>query len=129
MSAVALYSGLMVLLFVALSVNVSRLRGPAKRSYGADEGTPLYMAMRAHGNLAETLPIALIVLFLLAATGYAAWLIHVFGIVLVVARLAHAHGLISDVNGNALTPTRMVGAGLTQLYLVLGGLLVLIGAF
>ena len=49
--------------------------------------------MRAHGNFIESVPIALILLFLFEHSGADHIYIHTFGILLVMSRIAHAYGL------------------------------------
>ena len=65
MNVALLCSGLLVVLFAALSLNVSRQRFKNRRGVGhSDDGQdPVTIAVRAHGNAAEYIPL-FIVLFL-----------------------------------------------------------------
>lgn len=51
--------------------------------------------MRVHGNFAEHVPIALILMAVVEVNGAEPWNIHALGIVLIIARVLHAHGLES----------------------------------
>lgn len=86
----ALYAGLCALLLLALTARVIRLRRAHGVAWG-DGGRPdLMRAIRAHGNAAETIPLALILLALIEMLGAPGWVAHLFGLALVGGRLAHA---------------------------------------
>ena len=92
-SITALYAGLYALLLLALAVPISRRR--MKLGIGINDGgnAELARAVRVHANAVEWgLPILLL---LLAAELNRAnpLLLHVCGVVFLVARLAHAMGL------------------------------------
>jgi uncharacterized protein len=92
-------SGVLVILYFALAVNVSRLRGKTKTGIGtsADPSGPLNKAVRAHGNAAEFVPlfVALFLYFSLSAPGgWIPWVV----VLVTVARVLHAAGML-------LTPT------------------------
>ena len=52
-------TGVLVILYFALALNVSRMRGQTKTGIGTgdDPSGPLNKAVRAHGNAAEYIPI------------------------------------------------------------------------
>ena len=52
--------------------------------------------MRAHANFAEYVPIALLLLFFFEQQWKSTILVHIFGTVLVIARLVHAYGITQD---------------------------------
>jgi len=88
-----LYAGLLGLLYIALAYNVSRLRVGLKIAIGDGGNHQLNRAIRAHANLTENAPIALILLAAIEAQDFSTTVLHVLGIALVVGRLLHAYGL------------------------------------
>src|SRR5690606_32803895 len=93
LTVTALYTGLFLLLLLALAANVvkNRLRGQV--SLG-DGGKPaLQQAVRAHGNAAEYIPIVLIGLGILENLGTSPAMLHLYGAVFFIGRLMHAWGL------------------------------------
>jgi hypothetical protein len=60
---------------------------------GAGGDAVLEQRIRAHGNFIESVPIALVLLYLLEQAGADPVYIHAFGIALVLARVAHAQGI------------------------------------
>lgn len=90
---VALYTGLMVLLFMALKLNCGRVRVATKVDIGAGGDERMIRAMRAQGNAVEDAPIILLGLFGLAALGAGDMMLHILGGGLVVARVLHALGI------------------------------------
>ena len=89
----ALYAALLGLLTIVLALRV--VLGRRKHRIGLGDGgqAELSRLIRAHGNLTETVPLALLLLLLLELTNVAGTWLHVFGITLVVGRLLHAWGL------------------------------------
>ena len=49
--------------------------------------------MRVHGNFAEHVPLALILIAIIELNGAPAWQLHGLGVILVIARVLLAHGL------------------------------------
>ena len=119
----ALYAALIGLLAAALTANVIRYRGKFAVAAG-DGGNPLLaQAIRAHANLAENTPLTLLVIGFAEASGTPKLIVHVLGIVLVVARLFSAFGLSASL-GDRLP--RRIGAGLTILTLIAASVLILL---
>jgi len=86
-------AGLLGLLVFALTGNVSRLRGRKKISLG-DGGDPdMLAAIRAHANLMEFAPICLLLIYM-ASDFYGFWPTAILSIVLLVARVLHAGGML-----------------------------------
>jgi hypothetical protein len=118
----SLYTGLMALLLVIVSVNVTLGRVKFKVDLG-DGGKPeMLQRIRVQGNLVEYTPIALILMGLLEMAGTAAWMLHTLGIVLIVGRVAHAIALSRSSGPTAL---RGIGATATWIMIAAGGLLTL----
>ena len=110
----ALYAGIIMLLLVVLAVPVSRMRISTGIGLG-DGGNPgLARAIRAHANLSEWGVPVLLLLLVAELNRAPVVLLHIAGIVLVIARLMHAFGL-SRTGGASFG--RKYGAGLTWLVL------------
>ena len=97
----AIYAGLCGLLLVVLYVRVSQRRLATKIGMGVGGDTALEQRIRAHGNFIESVPIALVLLYLLEQTGVDPVYIHAFGIALVLARVAHAQGISATAGRSA----------------------------
>jgi hypothetical protein len=90
------YAAVLALLIVYLSLRVIKLRRANQVKLG-DGGVPeLEGAIRAQGNATEYVPISLILLVLLELDGANLAFIHVGGIALIMGRLIHAKGLLTD---------------------------------
>jgi len=119
----ATVAALIGLLAVLLAARVIVFRVRFKVNAGDGGHAPLAQAIRAHANLVEHAPLALIVLaFAEASVPAWRWLIMVLGVVLLIARLASAWGLSHSLGGST---GRQAGAGLTQLVTIVASLLVL----
>jgi uncharacterized membrane protein YecN with MAPEG domain len=97
----AIYAGLCGLLLVILYVRVSQRRLATKIGMGVGGDTVLERRIRAHGNFIESVPIALVLLYLLEQAGADPIYIHAFGIALVLARVAHAQGISATAGRSA----------------------------
>lgn len=86
------YVGLSALLLLGLAILVVRERIRNKVSLGDGDGAApaLRRASRAFGNTAEYLPMLLLLLAAIEASGAPVWVTHLFGFVMVAARLGHA---------------------------------------
>jgi uncharacterized membrane protein YecN with MAPEG domain len=86
-------AGLLGLLAALLTLNVGRLR-TSKRIFLGDGGDKeMTAAIRAHGNLIELTPLCLLLIWLLGAS-YGDKSVATMAMVLLVARLAHAGGIL-----------------------------------
>lgn len=92
----SIYAGILALLIVWLSLNVIKLRRSKKVILGDGGETDLQYAIRAQGNATEYIPICLILLVLLELSGINIWLLHLGGIAIIMGRLLHAKGLLSQ---------------------------------
>ncbi len=100
----ALYAALNAFLTVGLGLNVSRVRVQHKVFRG-DGGVPeIVSAVRAHGNNAEHVPLALLLLLIAELCGGSSTVLHIFGGALLVARVLHAYGIMKA------SPVQPVGA-------------------
>jgi hypothetical protein len=89
----SIYASLLALLIVRLSVAVIKLRRKNRVSVGDGGNEELQLAIRAHSNAVEYIPIALMLLLMLELNGAPKILIHVLGVTLLIGRIFHAMGL------------------------------------
>ena len=89
-------TGLIGLLAAVLTINVGRMR-TQKKIFLGDGGDPeMTAAIRTHGNLLELAPLCLLVIWLLHGP-YGNRAIAVLAILLLLARLLHAGGMLGFV--------------------------------
>ncbi len=93
MSIIPLYASLLALLFVALSLQVIRLRRSRQIAIGDAGDAAMLRAMRVHSNFAEYVPLCLFMIYLVETQLGWALLVHGLGLVLLLARLSHAYGV------------------------------------
>jgi uncharacterized protein len=123
----SIYAGILALLIVYLSLNVIKLRRANKVILG-DGGVPqLQNAIRAQGNATEYIPITLILLVLLELGGTNIWLVHSGGIAILIGRLIHAKGLLSEnlryrVLGMQVTFFTIIGLAVTNLFSIVNSI-------
>lgn len=89
-------ASLHVLLYLVLTMRVVRRRQAAQVGVGSGGDQALALRMRVHGNFAEYVPLALLMLALLELCGLPAALLWTFGLALLAARTLHAIGLGSS---------------------------------
>lgn len=89
----AFYAGLLGLLVVGLGLFVVERRRSTHIGLGDGDDVVLRHRIRVHGNAAENVPLALLLLALCELTGTAPAVLHALGVTLLVARLMHAWGL------------------------------------
>jgi uncharacterized protein len=106
----ALYAGLLGLLMLILAFRVVAVRRATSIGLGDGGNALLLSRIRIHGNAAEYVPLALLLMLMLEINGASALWLHGLGIALVVGRVAHAQGL-SQATG--VTAGRFVGNVLT----------------
>ena len=120
--SVGLYAGINLLVLLFLSVPIGLNRNKKKVSMGDGGDAEMTALVRGHGNAAEWIPGALIGLFLMASLGFGTLVIHIFGGLFTVSRLAHGFAFVTNQTGS---PARRVGAALTLLcYLGISGALI-----
>jgi uncharacterized membrane protein YecN with MAPEG domain len=89
MTTTALYAGLMGLWMLFLGFAVIRLRRRHDVSVGHGGVEGLALAIRAHGNACEYIPVALILMGLAESLGTPGWVLHGCGVTLAAGRLMH----------------------------------------
>ena len=102
----ALYAGMLGLTLVVLALMVIRQRYRARVGLFDGDDPQLGRAIRVHGNFAEYVPLALILMAALEINGAPDWALHGIGTVLLVTRLLHAYGLWRS---SGSSPARFVG--------------------
>lgn len=107
----ALYGALNALfnIFLANQVSTLRRRHGIGLGQGGDEQREMLVAIRAHGNNAEFVPLAIVMMLLGELCGARGWALHVYGGALLFARIAHWLGLAKK----APNPLRVGGTALT----------------
>ena len=107
-----LYGGLNALLVVALGLNVTRLRIATRTDAGQPPPKELTLPLRAHGNAAEWVPLALVLLLVLELSKAGShFTLHLLGGAFFLARVLHAAGFHSR------PQLRVAGATLNDLVL------------
>jgi uncharacterized membrane protein YecN with MAPEG domain len=112
----ALYASLLGLLLIALAVPVIRLRRVNRVDVGDGGNQDLLRAIRVHGNAAEHVPIALILMLVYELNQGSPAVLHAYGGLFFLARALHAWGL-----------SRIEGPSFGRTYGVLGTWIVVIG--
>lgn len=93
LTIVPAYAALLALIYLALAARVVRLRRAAGVSLGSGGNSDLERRIRAHGNFAEYVPFALLLLAFVELQGHSPALINGLCALLVAARAAHAYGV------------------------------------
>jgi uncharacterized protein len=119
----AFYAAIIGLLAAFLTVNVIRSRVSLKIPDGDGSNATMRKCIRAHANLAQHAPLALLLIGFAESIGTSKTVIHVLGATLVLARLLSAWGLL---RAEGPTPGRQSGAGLTVLVLIAASVLILL---
>ena len=113
-------AGLLGLLAVALTVSVGRMR-TSKKIYLGDGGDPeMLAAIRAHGNFMEYVPLCLVLIYFVSDF-YGFWTVAVLSLVLLVARVLHAGGMLGFIPLG-----RMLGATGTTLILAVASVMLIV---
>jgi len=111
----AIYAALLALLYVALTARVILARRSMSLSLGDGGDKPMMRRIRAHGNAAETIPIALILLAVVELQGAPAPAVHLLGLMLLVGRTLHGVALSRS---KPWPLGRIAGMGLTLLMIL-----------
>lgn len=118
MTTAIICSALLAALLFLLGANVTRLRVVTGKAGGSqlpdDPANRLLIAVRAHGNATEYIPV-LVVLFLLVGARSPVWVAVPLIVVATAARVVHAYGMLTSRSLAVPTRSREVGAGGTYL--------------
>jgi uncharacterized membrane protein YecN with MAPEG domain len=121
-----LYAGLCTILVVFLALRVVQWRFRHKIGLGDGGDRELLTRVRVHANAIENMPLALLLLGGMELNGYSAGLIHGFGSVLVVSRVAHSWGLS---HSSGTSRGRLIGSSFTWLLMLTMAVFAIAGYF
>ena len=110
----ALYGALNAILNIILANQVSNVRRKEGVTLGHGESKALLVASRIHANNAEFVPLAIVMMLIAELMGGASPVLHVYGGLLLLARLSHAVGLARP----SPNPFRFFGTGVTWIGIV-----------
>lgn len=91
----ALYAALVSLWIYTLTFKVIKARRKNKVAYGDNDVDELVRTRSAHANAVENSMVILVLLFALEFNGGYVWLIHLFGIALLIGRLLHGKAMLA----------------------------------
>ena len=111
---VALYGSFNAFLNIALALYVSRLRTTHKVSLGTGDSREVLHAVRMHGNSAEFVPLAIVMLLIAELSGGAPIFLHALGASLSIGRVLHIIGIPKK----APNPYRVLGNAATWLMIM-----------
>ena len=114
----AFYLAVLALLYVALTLQVIRLRRMNRAAFGDSDNIALRSAIRAHAHFAEYVPITTLMIGFLEASGASALRVHVLMGALVVARLLHPLGMYAAPNTFRFRIGRIGGVAITIALLI-----------
>jgi uncharacterized membrane protein YecN with MAPEG domain len=127
MHVVFLSAALLALLFVALSIRTLLMRRRLQIAIGDAGNQGMLRAMRVHSNFAEYVPLSLLLLFFVEASGANPLFLHALGASILAGRISHAFGVSQikeqyafRVLGMALTLTPIVIAAVRLLLVSVG---------
>ena len=92
----AIYASVLALLMCGLAYNVIKARRKNKIRYADGNVEELQIARTAHSNSVDYIPITLILIFILEYNGANIWLIHLAGLSLIIGRIIHCKGILSE---------------------------------
>jgi uncharacterized membrane protein YecN with MAPEG domain len=120
-------TGILGLLYIGLSVNVSRLRRGSMNAKDESGATPkqLAIAIRMHGNFSEYVPLGILLLGGLEYAGSSPTLVGLLAAMLILARILHPIGMQRP----APNPYRAFGALLTYGMITAGSIFAILLAF
>jgi len=123
--ATAVTASILSFLYVKLSLNVIRYRQKYDVSIGDGDHEDLFRAIRAHANLTEYAPIALILLACLEINRAPLWIVSILAAMFIIGRLLHPVGMKSSkspwqarVWGIQLTLLSLIAIGVANIVVV-----------
>jgi uncharacterized protein len=111
-SITALYAAILAILVTALAINVTVLRVKLRVPIGDGDNPQMLRMIRLHGNAAEYVPLALVLMLIYEINGGLHVALHIAGIALLAGRLLHIWGMWST---SRTTFGRASGQSLTDL--------------
>ena len=104
-----IYAATLAIMMIGLSMYVSSLRADRAISLGTGNDTQMLERIRRHGNFAESVPMALLVLAIGEVSGLPAIWVHAAGGVLILSRIIQPLGLAHDKTFTALRLAGNIG--------------------
>ena len=89
----ALYAGILTLIVVALAINVTIHRVKLRVPLGDGGNAEMRRMIRLHGNAAEYIPLAILLMAVYEINGGGHTALHIIGIALVAGRLVQTWGM------------------------------------
>ena len=114
-SITPLYAGILALIVVALAINVTLHRVKLRVPLGDGGNAEMRRMIRLHGNAAEYIPLAIVLMAIYELNGGAHTALHALGIALIVARVTQTWGMWATDMTNI---GRQIGQSLTWLSLI-----------
>jgi uncharacterized membrane protein YecN with MAPEG domain len=111
-SITALYAAILAILVTALAINVTVHRVKLRVPIGDGDNPQMLRMIRLHGNAAEYVPLALVLMLIYEINGGLHVALHIAGIALLAGRLLHIWGMWST---SRTTFGRASGQSLTWL--------------
>ena len=111
----ALYAGILALILIALAINVTAHRVKLRVPLGDGGNAQMRRMIRLHGNAAEYIPLALLLMAIYELNGGAPMGLHIVGSALVAGRLLQTWGMWATDMTNI---GRQIGQSLTWLSLI-----------
>jgi len=120
----ALYTAILALLIIYLSIVVILSRRKNKIAFADGGINELIVARSAHANATEYIPITLLLMFGLEFNGGHGVLLHLFGVLFVLGRVVHAQGILKEdirsrIVGMQLTFSVIIGLALASMTYIL----------
>lgn len=117
-----LYAGLLAILYIALAACVIRGRYKYRIGLGDGGNEDMVRRIRIHGNFAEYVPFALLLLFLVDDAQTSPVIVHILGLMLLIGRLLHAWGVSSS---SGVSKGRFIGMVLTMVMIIVCAVILL----
>ena len=114
-SITALYAGILALILIALAINVTLHRVKLRVPLGDGGNAQMRRMIRLHGNAAEYIPLALVMMAIYELNGGGHTGLHIVGSALVAGRVVQTWGMWATDMTNI---GRQIGQSLTWLALI-----------
>jgi uncharacterized membrane protein YecN with MAPEG domain len=124
-SITAIYLAILALLYAVLCLQVARLRRRNRAGFGDGGNAELRCAIRAHANFAEYVPIIVLMVALLEASGLPAGWVHLLMMALLAARVLHPIGMYASPGTPQFSVGRVGGMAITMTVLITSAVLIL----
>lgn len=122
----SLYAGILGLMYVGLAIFTILGRFKHKVAIGDGGNEDMLRRIRLHGNFAEYVPIALILILLTELGNTSSYVIHGLGAILVFGRFFHALGLY---NVAPINKSRQIGMICTFFVLIMASITSILAYF